>query len=261
MESGRSVVIFGLQQRPELNGGFGKLISYDAAVDRWAVQVGDENLRIRSTNLTLHGDIVLMPPEDLSDVMGSVHLESAGPVIVTHSQQTTHQPAEIVKHIQDAHGQRWQLSWAVLRANLEGVFVGTSKKEMESNLKQGIYVGLNLLHFKDPSKPLCCVFVGDEWVEERRKLQEQNDAMVQALTFDTGSSDCSMTTNYKKLPRDRMFNMGNYTMTLKNRPLVSYFAIVKPGKNNCEAHLLPMVLTDTHYTCLAVAIYAKIFLE
>lgn len=260
MEVGRGVVISGLQQRSDLNGEFGKLLSYDAAVDRWAVSVGDENLRIRTANLSLHGDIVLMPPEEV-DMMGSLHLESRGPVILTSS--TDRRPdGEIVKFVQDADGRRFKLPWADLKAYLSNVDVGSTKKEVEASLKQGIYVGLNIKYFASedecrPEAPLCCVFVGDEWVDERRRMQDDNNAFIVSLTFDAGAAGAVA---HCKLPKDRMFDMGPYRMTHKTLPLVSYFAFVKQGKNNCEAHLLPMVLTDTHYACNAVAIYAKIFL-
>lgn len=251
---GKMVMVSGLQSRTDLNGEIGELLSYDASADRWVVFVQGESVRIRTANLTGVASVTIMPPDsDPDGVADSNLLESSGPVTVRRhglNEKLGLPRGEIVKSVTSRNG-TVTLPFRDLREYLRQVDVGSTHQEVKKSLDRGIYIGLNMAYFSSPqTQPLCCVFVGDEeWEIARSQLIRDNDVCMERLDTQRGP---------RPLPPDRLFSMGPYAMSARDPPCVTYFAFVKPGVNNPEAHLLPMLLTDTSYTCNAVMMYAKL---
>ena len=52
--------------------------------------------------------------------------------------------------------------------------LGTTVEEVERSLRAGVYIGLNMAHYRTGSGPLLCCFVGDEWAAQVQKLCSAN---------------------------------------------------------------------------------------
>jgi hypothetical protein len=57
MEPGGRVLVGGLVSRPDLNGKHATLLAYNAATGRWSVEIDEEQVRIKTSNLTLEGSL------------------------------------------------------------------------------------------------------------------------------------------------------------------------------------------------------------
>ena len=259
MNQGRMVLIHGLKNRVDLNGTIGCLLSEDKAAGRWGVQIDGESVRIRPCNLTVTDAVTLMPPEDESATVmrASIsNLESAGPVIVSRNpaneriRRDLNLPSDaIIKSVvRREDGVRYTLSFDLLKQYLQTVDIGSGCAEVRESFSKGVYLALNhQLYLPTPraGQPQFCVLVGDaEFIPERDRLFQQEGCNVEMLDSDIPP---------RPLPGNRCFSILGFD--LKN-VVVSYIAFVQDGCNNIEQHLLPMVLTDTHYVCNAVFIYA-----
>ena len=257
MEPGRMVLVTGLANRADLNGKIGRLLKYDEKAERWGVDMELESVRIRPCNLSLVDSMTLLPPieDDEDSIMrasGPTNLESSGPVQVVHNghedirRQMNLPNDAIIKTVTSPQGQH-TLHYDLFKSHIQNVNIGNTRREIEESFSKGVWIGINSNKVLNPQTPdlLFCTLVGDEeWLPERSRLCQTNGYTTEYL--DAHIPPRPFTSN-------RMFNILGFKM---DKVRISYVAFLKKGKNNTEQHLLPMLLTDTTYTCNAVMIYA-----
>ena len=256
---GRMVVVSGLANRADLNGQTGTLLQYDAAAGRWGVELEEESVRIKVGNLSLVGSVTIMPPvdgDDEGDIMrasGPTNLESSGPVHVMRSlheetRRVLNLPADaIIKTVTSPQGQ-FTVHYGQFKSHMQNVNIGDTRKEIAASFKKGVWVGIHSEAIRNPaSHPmLFCVMVGDEeWIPERDRMRHASGLSLEPLDRHKPPRTFS---------RNRQFDILGFKVDDKIK--ITYLALVKSGKNNVEQHLLPMLLTDTTFTCNAVMIYA-----
>ena len=149
MQVGSSIRIHGLVTRTDLNGKAGRLLLHDPAADRWAVQVGREQVRVKVANVSP----------------------------LTQIRKTILSPSGA-----------FELGFDAFAAEMYRANLGDTRRDVEESLHAGIYVGLNVSFFYDgPSEggPMCCVFVGDdEWADECARMQSVNGLRMETFEQD-----------------------------------------------------------------------------
>ena len=116
--------------------------------------------------------------------------------------------------------------------------------EVESSLRAGVYIGLNIRHYRTGSGPLLCCFVGAEWAAQVQKLYSAN-ACTRLVRKELLS-----------LPDDRI------GWLLPSHVTVQYH-VFQRGDDDCAiAHLLCAVLTDSVRVAEAcILLYARLGLR
>ena len=105
--------------------------------------------------------------------------------------------------------------------------LGTTVEEVERSLRAGVYIGLNMAHYRTGSGPLLCCFVGDEWAAQVQKLCSAN-----ACTH-------LVRPELLPLPDDRI------GWLLPSHVTVQYHVFQRGDDDTAIAHLLCAVLTDS----------------
>ena len=131
MQEGRAVLVTGLVSRPDLNDKLGKLLQYDAAADRWGVDVERERVRIKTCNLRPVGSMTLVPAEEPD--LTAPNLRPSGSMHIVNSQDVG---AEIVKKISTPSGV-YELRFDDFAEFMGKLNLGDTAREVEANLRQG----------------------------------------------------------------------------------------------------------------------------
>ena len=254
------VLVSGLANRADLNGQVGTLLQYDAAAGRWGVDLQHaarrESVRIKVGNLSLVDSMTIMPPvadyeDDVMRASGATNLESSGPVQVVHTaheeaRRALNLPADaIVKTVTAPQG-RYTLHYGLFRSHMQNVNIGDTRRDVADSFRKGVWVGLHSDAVRSSRGPFFCILVGDdEWLPERDRMRRDSGLHLEPLDAHQPP---------RSLSDSRQFDILGFPFDRKIQ--ITYLAFVKHGKNNVEQHLLPMLLTDTTFTCNAVMIYA-----
>ena len=255
------VLISGLTNRADLNGKVGCLLQYNDVSGRWGVQLESESVRVKVDNLALVDSMTIMPPvhnEEDSIMDGPTNLESNGGVHVIHNgneefRRISNLPADaIIKTVTSPQGQ-YTVHYGLFKSHMQNVNIGDTRQEITESFSKGVWVGINSDRLLDPHSqdPHFCTMVGDEeWIPERDRMRAASNLQLEPL--DTHMPPRSLT-------RNKQFKILGFN--LDKRIQITYLALIKAGKNNIEQHLLPMLLTDTTFSCNAVMIYARLKLS
>ena len=176
----------------DFNGREGMVVEFIAARQRYAVQIlgSDEVVEIRRENLV-------------------------------------NNEAHVCIMVWTNAAYRIELRYNMVLTELQHCDLGTNVEEVEQNLRLGVYIGLNMAHYRTGSGPLLCCFVGDEW-----PAQVQNLCSANACTH-------LVRPELLPLPDDRI------GWLLPSRVTVQYHVFQRGDDDTAIAHLLCAVLTDS----------------